>query len=200
MGSRSRTARVGGSGSSSFGIDAYQEIEVKTGGYEAEYGRALGGVTSAVMKSGGNTFSGSLDVRYQADAFQESGDHFDPDLQENSNLAVDATFGGPIIRDRLVVLRRLLPWRGEDHGRGFAHHVEAHRSSPKGQADLADLIRRGAQPLRTSASGTSPRTPTHRVGPHPRPRRPSMNKIDTFSIGIDGMLSDARAVDRPGRL
>ncbi len=32
--------------SATYGIDAYQEIEVKTGGYEAEYGRALGGVTS----------------------------------------------------------------------------------------------------------------------------------------------------------
>ncbi len=88
-------------GVASFGIDAYDEIEVKTGGYEAEYGRALGGVTSIVMKSGGNQFSGSLDVRYQADAFQESGDHFDPDLQENSNLAIEATLGGPILRDKL---------------------------------------------------------------------------------------------------
>ncbi|MEE4271152.1 MAG: carboxypeptidase regulatory-like domain-containing protein, partial [Thermoanaerobaculales bacterium] len=88
-------------GAANFGIDAYDEIEVKTGGYEAEYGRALGGVTSIVMKSGGNEFSGSLDVRYQPDAFQESGVHFDPDLQESMNLAIEATLGGPIIRDRL---------------------------------------------------------------------------------------------------
>jgi hypothetical protein len=35
-----------------------QEVQVKTGGIEAEYGGALGGVVSAVTKSGGNSFHG----------------------------------------------------------------------------------------------------------------------------------------------
>ena len=35
-----------------------QEVQVKTTGIEAEYGGALGGVISAVTKSGGNTFRG----------------------------------------------------------------------------------------------------------------------------------------------
>src|SRR5215213_10902329 len=35
-----------------------QEVQVKTGGISAEYGGALGGVISAVTKSGGNTFRG----------------------------------------------------------------------------------------------------------------------------------------------
>ena len=35
-----------------------QEVQVKTGGIEAQYGGALGGVISAVTKSGGNTFHG----------------------------------------------------------------------------------------------------------------------------------------------
>ena len=35
-----------------------QEVQVKTGGISAEYGGALGGVVSAVTKSGGNTFHG----------------------------------------------------------------------------------------------------------------------------------------------
>jgi outer membrane receptor protein involved in Fe transport len=35
-----------------------QEVEVKTGGYEAEYSRALGGVINVVTKSGGNEFHG----------------------------------------------------------------------------------------------------------------------------------------------
>ena len=35
-----------------------QEVEVKTGGYEAEYGRALGGDVNVVTKSGGNEFHG----------------------------------------------------------------------------------------------------------------------------------------------
>ena len=35
-----------------------QEVQVKTSGISAEYGGALGGVVSAVTKSGGNTFRG----------------------------------------------------------------------------------------------------------------------------------------------
>src|SRR5579859_5464507 len=35
-----------------------QEVEVKTGGYQAEYGRALGGVINVITKSGGNQFHG----------------------------------------------------------------------------------------------------------------------------------------------
>ncbi len=35
-----------------------QEVQVKTGGIQAEYGGALGGVISAVTKSGGNKFTG----------------------------------------------------------------------------------------------------------------------------------------------
>ena len=37
-----------------------EEIQVKTGGYEAEYGQATGGVVNVVTKSGSNTFRGSV--------------------------------------------------------------------------------------------------------------------------------------------
>ena len=43
-----------------------QEVEVKTGGYQAEYGRALGGVINAVTKSGGNEFHGDGFVYYDS--------------------------------------------------------------------------------------------------------------------------------------
>jgi outer membrane receptor protein involved in Fe transport len=37
-----------------------QEVEVKTGGYQAEYGRATGGVVNVITKSGGNEFHGDV--------------------------------------------------------------------------------------------------------------------------------------------
>src|SRR5204863_4438886 len=43
-------------------FEILQEVQVKTGGVDAEYGGAMGGVISAVTKSGGNAFHG--DVHY----------------------------------------------------------------------------------------------------------------------------------------
>jgi len=37
-----------------------QEVQVKTGSYSAEYGRAIGGVVSVITKSGGNEFKGDV--------------------------------------------------------------------------------------------------------------------------------------------
>ncbi|MEA2488334.1 MAG: hypothetical protein QOH21_126 [Acidobacteriota bacterium] len=47
-----------------------QEIDVKTGGYEAEYGRATGGIISIITKSGGNALTGDLFTYYDADDSQ----------------------------------------------------------------------------------------------------------------------------------
>src|SRR5687767_2226694 len=45
-----------------------QEVQVKTTGISAEYGGALGGVISAVTKSGGNTFRGEAHYLYEGSA------------------------------------------------------------------------------------------------------------------------------------
>jgi hypothetical protein len=82
-------------------FDAIQEINFETGGFEAEFGRATGGVVSVVTKSGGNEFAGTFDVRYRDTDFYESGDHFDPDANRTSFLNPAATLGGPIARDKV---------------------------------------------------------------------------------------------------
>ncbi|MCK6501524.1 MAG: carboxypeptidase regulatory-like domain-containing protein, partial [Nitrospira sp.] len=45
-----------------------QEVEVKTGGYEAEYGRVLGGTVNVITKSGGNEFRGNVFGYYDSDS------------------------------------------------------------------------------------------------------------------------------------
>ncbi len=84
-----------------FNFDAIQEIQFQTGGFEAEYGQATGGVINLVTKSGGNRFSGTFDARYSDDGFQTSGDHFDASEQNSSFQDIGLTLGGPILRDRL---------------------------------------------------------------------------------------------------
>ncbi len=44
------------------------EVEVKTGGYQAEYGRALGGIINVITKSGGNQFRGDLFGYYESES------------------------------------------------------------------------------------------------------------------------------------
>ena len=76
-----------------------QEVQVRTSGLEAEYGGALGGVVSAVTKSGGNRFSGSVYEHFTSDWLRSNnGIHarlvIDP-VTQNSALIVqddDQTF------------------------------------------------------------------------------------------------------------
>jgi len=82
-------------------FDVIQEVSFQATGFEAEYGGATGGVVNLITKSGGNAFSGSLDVRYRSESFNENGDHFDRDDETSSYFAPAATLGGPLLKDKL---------------------------------------------------------------------------------------------------
>ena len=83
-----------------------QELEVKTGGYQAEYGRSTGGIINVITKSGGNDFHGDAFVYYDNDSLQADNKH-----PEDSNLfsftsgynRLDYGFdlGGYVMKDRL---------------------------------------------------------------------------------------------------
>lgn len=91
-------------GQSDIPFEFYQTFDVKTGGYPAEYGRALGGVTSAVTKSGSNTLKGGAVIAYSPDALREDSPNTYLSINELDYVTnVDATFylSGPIIKDRL---------------------------------------------------------------------------------------------------
>lgn len=95
------TDPVTGTFGTNYIFDAIEEVQLQTGGFAAEFGRATGGIVNVVTKSGGNEFSGSLDVRYRNESMIEKGRHFDPDGVTVDNRIAEATFGGPIIRDKL---------------------------------------------------------------------------------------------------
>jgi len=88
--------------------DFIQEIEVVTGGYNAEYGRATGGVVNVVTKNGSNEFRGSIFGTIQpglltAPAQVAPVNASSIDATANNAYIADVGFelGGPIIRDRL---------------------------------------------------------------------------------------------------
>ena len=82
------------------------EVQIKTAGFEAEYGRALGGIINTIVKSGTNDFKGSV-AWYSTPGGARSG-YTLADLQSGTSNLVheevqDFAFsaGGPIRKDKL---------------------------------------------------------------------------------------------------
>ena len=100
-----------------------QEVQVKTSGIAAEYGGALGGVMSAVTKSGGNTFRGETHYYYEGSAVSAGPVRrlvLEPHLEQTALFVQDrespdhqqefgGSAGGPIMRDRLFFFGSFSP-------------------------------------------------------------------------------------------
>ena len=82
-----------------------QELDVKTGGYQAEYGRSTGGIINVITKSGGNEFHGEAFVYYDNNSLQANNKHPDETLFGTFNgfnrLDYGAALGGYVLKDRL---------------------------------------------------------------------------------------------------
>ncbi len=96
-------------------FEFYQEFEVMTGGYGAEFGRSMGGVVNAVSKSGGDTFEFGTAVFQEPDELRETSPNVF-NLNENrwldyfqytsprdysDSLKVQANASGPLVKDYL---------------------------------------------------------------------------------------------------
>jgi hypothetical protein len=85
--------------STNLNYDTIDQLQVITGGMDAEYGRALGGAINILTKSGGNEFEGSVNLLYSNQDFilapELAGDSRDDFLEEQLAL------GGPIVKDKL---------------------------------------------------------------------------------------------------
>ena len=84
------------------GVDTVQEFSVQTHGYSAEFGRAAGGVISAVTKSGTNTFRGTAFEFHRNSALDEKNYFDEGDEPPNfKRHQFGGTLGGPIVRNKL---------------------------------------------------------------------------------------------------
>ena len=97
-------------------FDFMQEVQVKTGGYQAEFGQATGGLVNVITKSGSNNVTGSL-FGYTRPSGLES--DFTPYQSINGSVqtvgarAYDAGVEGgfPIVRNRLFAFGAIDPGR-----------------------------------------------------------------------------------------
>ncbi|MEO6170558.1 MAG: TonB-dependent receptor [Lysobacter sp.] len=99
-------------GFSSVPFAFYEEFQIKTGGYSAEFGRSTGGVINAVTRSGGNEFQAGAEVTMEPAAWTSSKrDQFHRDgtlVEQDRRSRDDASFtkanvwaSGAIVKDRL---------------------------------------------------------------------------------------------------
>ena len=94
--------------------DVVEEVQVKSAGYEAEFGGATGGVINVVTKSGTNDFSGTVTgyIRdrgwngaerpaLQNNTTGTAPEYFTANEDEQTIIEPGFTIGGPIVRDRI---------------------------------------------------------------------------------------------------
>jgi len=120
-------------------FDYVQEIQVQTSGVEASYSGALGGVISAVTRSGGNRFHGGIWFYYSADSLSASPVPrlvLDPNDNRTVGTYQDDTnafqrnepgfsLGGPILSDRLYFYTAWSPrWAQQDQLYRFSSGIE----------------------------------------------------------------------------
>src|SRR3546814_7127952 len=59
-------------GSAPVPFEFFRSVEVKTGGYQAEYGRATGGISNAASKAGTNDLTAGLHLNWEPDGLDST--------------------------------------------------------------------------------------------------------------------------------
>jgi hypothetical protein len=104
-------------------FEILQEVQIKTGGVEAEYGGALGGVISAITKAGGNAFHGDVHYYYSGNSISAgpvqrllldpvndtSVSYVQDKKNPNNQHEVGYSLGGPFIKNKLFFFSAASP-------------------------------------------------------------------------------------------
>ena len=92
-----------------------QEVQIKSSGFEAEYGGATGGVVNIVTKGGSNQFRGEFGSQFRPGALQTRGrdilfqnaigsgqaEYFPQQRDKSLGFFPSASLGGPILKDKV---------------------------------------------------------------------------------------------------
>ncbi len=120
-----------GASNTNMPMEFIQEVQVKSSGFEAEYGGALGGVVNVVQKRGGNAWHGSVFMSFRSDALNAAPGRtlrYDPNSKKNTGTRTDSIVqyyqpkkdharildpgfevGGYVVKDRLWVFLGTAP-------------------------------------------------------------------------------------------
>ena len=104
-------------------VEFVQEVQVKTGGFEAQYGGATGGVVNVATRGGSNQFHGDMQYLFTGDSLNASergywqrspldankADFFKPKTDDYSLRYPGGALGGPMIKDKLFFFGAYMP-------------------------------------------------------------------------------------------
>lgn len=125
----STTSLLNGKSRQNAVFEILQEVQVKTAGIDAEYGGALGGVISAITKSGGNDFHGDVHYYFSGNRIsagptrrlvmdpltERTAFHVQDYKGKDDNHEIGYSLGGRFIRDKLFFFSAASPrWRRID--------------------------------------------------------------------------------------
>jgi len=98
-------------------FDFVEEVQVKTGGYEAEFGQSMGAVVNVITKSGGNEFHGSVFYYWRNAPYSATSPEpwFGSTYQGRKEYDYGLSLGGPIIKDKLWFFLAYNPSVTEDY-------------------------------------------------------------------------------------
>lgn len=100
-------------GTSDLPFQLIQEVQVKSSGFEAEYGGATGGVVNLVTRSGGNRFRGEMGAQFTPGSWQPRGrsalilntnnqpQYFPSGRDKSLGFFPSVSLSGPIIKNRV---------------------------------------------------------------------------------------------------
>src|SRR5262245_34860583 len=185
--------------------EAVSEFQINRNGYNAEFGRAAGGVINIVSKGGTNQFHGNL-YNYFRNELLDARDPFASAPQQNPPFRRNQpgfTFGGPIMKDRVFFFTA---YEGLIRRESCFTSILADQSilqPPAGQQDLiATLIGSGSPALVTQGQKLQALLTTAPDSPFPLNRNtynllassngafPLIQNSSTGSVRVDYGLSE----------
>jgi len=89
-------------------FDFIDSVQIKSAGFEAEYGEALGGIINVITKRGTNEFHGTVFANSEPQELQSSrrrlflrdSEYATADIVGEASSDVGATIGGPLVKDK----------------------------------------------------------------------------------------------------
>jgi len=119
----STTSLINGQSRQDAAFEILQEVQIKTGGISAEFGGAMGGVISAISKSGGNSFHGDIHYYLAGNSLnaspvqrlllspsdQRTTKYHQDVKQKNDINEVGYTLGGYLIKNRVYFFSAASP-------------------------------------------------------------------------------------------